>query len=371
MSLPLPPLQQIPPDIVSVGDYEAYARQRMTPQAWAYLNGGAADELTLEDNLAAFARLKIVPRVLQDLSGANTRVQLLGDRFEHPLLLAPVAYQQLAHPQGELASVLAASAMKAAMVVSTQASASLEDIAAQAQAPLWFQLYMQPDRGFTAELVRRAEAAGYRAIVVTVDAPVNGMRNREQRAGFQLPQGVSAVNLRGMQAPTAHTAVAGDSPLFGSALTRAAPHWRDLAWLQSITSLPVLLKGILSPMDAQQAIGQGVAGLIVSNHGGRTLDGVPATIDALPAIAQAVQGRVPLLLDGGVRRGTDVFKALALGANAVLIGRPAVWGLAAAGPVGVVHVLHLLRAELEVAMALAGTPTLQAITPAALWADRT
>ncbi|RZI98736.1 MAG: alpha-hydroxy-acid oxidizing protein, partial [Rubrivivax sp.] len=347
--------------------YEAYARERMTPQNWAYLKGGSADESTLGDNVAAFARLKILPRVLQDLSGANTRLELLGMALEHPLLLAPVAYQRLAHPQGELATVLAASAMKTAMVVSTQASVSLEDIAAQAQAPLWFQLYIQPDRDFTRALVRRAEAAGYRAIVVTVDAPVNGVRNREQRAGFHLPPDIDAVNLQGMAQPAGHTASAGDSPLFGSSLAQTAPGWRDLAWLQSITALPILLKGVLSPLDAKLALEHGVAGLIVSNHGGRALDSVPATIDALPAIVHAVQGRVPLLLDGGIRRGTDVFKALALGADAVLVGRPAVWGLAAAGPVGVVHVLHLLRAELEVAMALAGTPTLESITPAALW----
>jgi len=365
--MPLAPLQQIPADIAAVGDYQAYARERMSEQAWAYLTGGAADELTLQDNRQAFDRLRLRSRVLQDLRGGNTRLRLFGQDYEHPIFVAPVAYQKLAHADGELACVLGASALRAGMVVSTQASIELETIAAQAQTPLWFQLYIQPDRDFTAALVRRAEAAGYRALVLTVDAPVSGIRNREQRAGFALPAGIEAVNLRGMRPLAVSADPSASSLLLGGPLLNAAPTWADLAWLRAQTRLPILLKGILSAADAEQALAAGVDGLIVSNHGGRTLDGLPATIEALPEVAAAVQGRVPVLLDGGIRRGTDILKALALGANAVLVGRPCIFALAAAGAVGVAHVLQLLRAELEVAMALTGCADLASIGPQTIW----
>lgn len=365
--MPLAPLQQIPADIAAVGDYQAYARERMSEQAWAYLTGGAADELTLQDNRQAFDRLRLRSRVLQDLRGGNTRLRLFGQDYEHPIFVAPVAYQKLAHADGELACVLGASALRAGMVVSTQASIELETIAAQAQTPLWFQLYIQPDRDFTAALVRRAEAAGYRALVLTVDAPVSGIRNREQRAGFALPAGIEAVNLRGMRPLAVSADPSASSLLLGGPLLNAAPTWADLDWLRAQTRLPILLKGILSAADAEQALAAGVDGLIVSNHGGRTLDGLPATIEALPEVAAAVQGRVPVLLDGGIRRGTDILKALALGADAVLVGRPCIFALAAAGAVGVAHVLQLLRAELEVAMALTGCADLASIGPQTIW----
>ncbi|NYT61308.1 alpha-hydroxy-acid oxidizing protein [Alcaligenaceae bacterium] len=365
---PLPLLSPIPPDIAAVADYEPYARERMSAAAWAYISGGAADEQTLADNHTAFRRLRIRQRVLADLNGAHTRLELFGDTFEHPIFLAPVAYQKLAHPGGELATVLGASAMRAGMVVSTQASVLLEDIASQAHSPLWFQLYIQPDRDFTLNLVRRAERAGYSALVLTVDAPVNGLRNREQRASFGLPTDITAVNLLGMHLPLPEQTVqAGADSLFGGPLLASAPTWKDVEWLVGITQLPVVLKGITSASDAQHAIACGAAGIIVSNHGGRTLDTLPATIDALPQVVQAVQQRVPVLLDGGIRRGTDIFKALALGASATLIGRPYVYGLAAAGAPGVAHVLHMLRTELEITMALAGRATLKDIAATALW----
>ncbi len=356
--MPLPPLARIPSHVVALADYEPLAQERMSESSWAWLSGGGADELTLQDNLAAFRRLRLQSRVLADLKGGHTRLDLLGQTLDYPILLAPVAYHRLAHPDGEIATVTGASALKAGMVVSTQASTSLEDIARAAATPLWFQLYIQPDRAFTQELVQRAEAAGYGALVLTVDAPVNGLRNREQRAGFVLPPGVEAVNLRGMGTQAPRVAVPGESPIFGSQFMAGAPGWEDVAWLRSITRLPVLLKGVLSPRDAMQAVELGVAGLVVSNHGGRTLDSLPASIDALPAIAAAVGDRLPILLDGGIRRGTDVLKALALGATAVMVGRPYMHGLAAAGAVGVAHVLHILRTELEVAMALTGCTTL-------------
>lgn len=365
-----PPLSRIPADIAAVEDYERYARERMSEQAWAWLSGGAADEQTLRDNREAFARLRLMPRVLAEVAGGHTRLRLFGCELEHPLLLAPVAYQQLVHPEGERASVLAAGAMKAGMVVSTQSGISLDELAREATAPLWFQLYIQPDREFTAKLVRRAEAAGYRALVVTVDAPVAVSRNREQRAGFTLPAGISAVNLEGMRTLPPESARPGEPGLFASRLLAAAPTWKDLDWLCRLTELPVLVKGVLSPTDALRALETGAAGVVVSNHGGRVLDGVPATLDALPAVAEAVGGHAPVLLDGGVRRGTDVLKALALGASAVLIGRPYVHALAAAGAVGVAHVLHLLRTELEAAMALTGCRSLAEVDASILWPPR-
>lgn len=367
MPQPLPKLQQIPAEIAAVTDYEPFARARMSDQAWAYMAGGAADELTLRDNCAAFQCLRLRNRVLADLRGGDTRVRLFGQDFDHPIFLAPVAFQKLVHPEGELASVLGASALRAGMVVSTQASVDLEEIARQAQTPLWFQLYIQPDREFTRALVQRAEAAGYQALVLTVDAPVGGMRNREQRAGFVLPAGIEAVNLRGMRPLQVSADPAAGSLLLGSALLAAAPTWEDLAWLRGLTRLPILLKGVMSGEDASRALAAGVDGLIVSNHGGRTLDGQPATMEVLAEVAAAVEGRLPLLLDGGIRRGSDVLKALALGASAVLVGRPYIFGLAAAGASGVAHVLQLLRAELEVAMALTGCRDLAAISPEVLW----
>ncbi len=365
---PLPPLDRIPNDIASVADYETYARDRLSPQAWAYFSGGSADEHSLRDNLNAYSRLRLRSRVLADLSGAHTQLELLGHTLPHPYLLAPVAHQKLAHADGELATVLGAGAVDATMVVSTLASVSLETLAQASHAPLWFQLYIQPDRDFTVQLVRRAEASGYSALVVTVDAPVNGVRNREQRSGFSLPATVSAVNLAGMRQPVATPPKAGAGPLFGSGLLHSAPSWKNLEWLISLSRLPVLVKGLLTPEDALRAQDAGAAGIIVSNHGGRTLDTLPATIDALPAIAKVLNGQLPILLDGGIRRGTDAFKALALGASAILIGRPYLYGLAAAGAPGVAHVLQILRSELEVCMALTGCPTLADITSEALLA---
>lgn len=363
---PLPPLDRIPSDIASVTDYEAYARERLSPHAWAYFRGGSADEHTLCDNIKAYSRLHLRSRVLADLSGAHTRLTLLSQTLPHPYLLAPVAHQKLAHADGELATVLGAGAVGATMVVSTQASISLETLAQARHAPLWFQLYIQPDRDFTVQLMRRAEACGYGALVITVDAPVNGVRNREQRSGFSLPASISAVNLAGMQQPAAAPPEAGAGPLFGSGLLQSAPSWKDLEWLISLSRLPVLVKGLMTPEDALMARDAGAAGIIVSNHGGRTLDTLPATIDALPAIAKVLNGQLPILLDGGIRRGTDAFKALALGASAILIGRPYLYGLAAAGAPGVAHILQILRSELEACMALTGCPSLADITPETL-----
>lgn len=362
-------LQPIPPHIVCIADHEAAARRVLDDNAWAYFSGGATDELTLRANVTAWQGLTLLPRVLQPLQGGHTRVPLLGRALLHPILLAPVAYQRMAHPDGELATAAAAAAQGTGLVLSTQASTPLEDVAhiyrqmqnsdnapgtqADVQGPLWFQLYMQPESDVTQHLLARAEAAGYEAIVLTVDAPVHGARDRERRAGFRLPPGIRAVNLP-MALPQ-DVAPAGASA-FESVLQHA-PTWEQVRWLVQATRLPVLLKGILHPDDARQALDCGAAGVIVSNHGGRTLDTCVPTSHALPAVAQAVGAHMAVLADGGIRRGTDVFKALALGAHAVLVGKPYVYGLSHAGAVGVAHVIRLLRDEFEIAMALCGCAT--------------
>ncbi len=367
MSFPLPPLTQIPPDVVALTDYEPLARQHLGEHAWAYYSGGAADEVTLRENRTAFDELKLLPRVLRDMRGGSTRTTLLGQTLEFPVLLAPIAYHRMAHDDGELATVLGASAMKTGVIVSTRASVMIEDIAAAAQTHLWFQLYMQPDREFTKTLVRRAENAGYQALVLTVDAPLTGIRNRLQRSGYRMRAGVEAVNLRGMAQPDLTPRMAGENVAFGSPLLDEAPTWQDAEWLLSFTKLPVLIKGILSPEDAEMAVQRGFAGIIVSNHGGRVLDTTPPAIAVLPQIVRQVAGRVPVLMDGGVRRGTDVLKAVALGATAVLVGRPYLFALSVAGAVGVAHVLNILRAEFEVAMGLTGCATVDQIQKSVIW----
>lgn len=362
---------QIPADIRCAADYERHAIHHIEAQAWQHIQSGADQNLTLSHNRAALDALRLVPQPVADLRHAHTRIELLRQTLASPLLLAPVAYQRLVHPEGELATVRAAMALQTGMVVSTLSSFTLEEIAQAGQAaatemghstPRWFQLYMQPAREHSLQLIRRAEAAGYTAIVWTVDASI-------KRSGFALPHGVEAANLRGMPS-TQHTPPLLGPILFGTPLMQQTPTWNDLRWLRAQTQLPIIVKGILSPAQAQQAVDLGADALIVSNHGGRVLDGVVSPIEVLPAIAQAVQGQVPLLLDSGVRHGTDVVKALALGASAALIGRPQLYALATAGLVGVAHLLHLLRAELELTMAQLGCATVADITPAVLWQQR-
>lgn len=363
-------IDRIPAGVVAAADYEAAARAVLDEAAFAYLNGGAADEITLRENRAAWDALRLMPRVLRRLAGGHTRVELLGRTWPHPILLAPVAYQCLAHPQGEVATAHAAAAQGAGLVLSTQSSAPLEQVAQvclsePGRGPLWFQFYLQHDRGFSRALLERAERAGYEALVMTVDAPVQGPRDRERRAGFRLPAGISAIHLAGLGPMPPADSGDGRSALFDG-LLRHAPNWDDLAWLRGITRLPIVLKGVLHPDDARQALALGIDALVVSNHGGRTLDTAPATAHCLPAIADAVGDKLPLLVDGGIRRGTDVLKARALGARAVLIGRPVVHALASAGAVGVAHLLRLLRDELEIAMALCGCASLDEVTRAVL-----
>jgi len=342
---------------VSLADYADAARARLEPAIWAYFSGGAGDERTLRANVEAWQRLALWPRVLRPLAGGHTRVRLGAQVLAHPIMLAPVAHQQLAHPDGEWASALAAATQGAGYVLSTQSNVPMEQVAhavlaEQGRGPLWFQLYWQADRGFNGALVQRAEDAGFEAIVLTVDAPVQGVRDRELRSRFSLPAGVRAVHLQDAPAPAA----APDTYCAG--LPAHAPDWDDVAWLRAQTRLPVWLKGVLHPADARQVQSLDVAGLIISNHGGRTLDTAPPTAQALPLIRAAVGGEWPLIVDGGIRRGTDVLKAIALGADAVMIGRPMVHALATGGALAVARMLRLLRDELEMAMALTGCRTL-------------
>ncbi len=342
----------IPADVVALEDYARHAARLIPPEVAAYIDGAGADGLTHAANMASWRDIALQGRVLRDMRGASTATSLLGQKLAHPILLAPCASHGLVHPDGEEATALGAAAAEAVMVVSTQAGLRLEDIAARAQGPLWFQLYLQCRREDSLHLVRRAENAGYRALVVTVDAPVNGIRNIEQRAGFALPHGLRPINLEGYAAPDLQPQPGRAATFLG--LLDQAPRWEDIFWLRGQTRLPILLKGITAPEDARAAIEAGLDGIIVSNHGGRVLDSLPATAQILPRIFDAVVGRMPILVDGGIRRGTDVLKALALGADAVLIGRPQLHALAVGGAAGVAHMIGILRAELEVAMALTG-----------------
>jgi len=349
---------------VSLDDLAAVAERRMSHMAWEYVEGGAADGITLRWNREAYERLRLDPRMLRDVGTIDTRTRLLDQDLAHPILLAPTALHKLAHPEGELATARGAGAGQALMTLSTLSSQTLEDVARAATGPLWFQLYVQKDLGYTAELVQRAEAAGYRALVLTVDTPTDGARYRQQRVGFHLPEGVEMANLRGLA--TAGKKLDTEHGTFQNILPQRLT-WKEVEWLRSRTRLPLLLKGILHPDDARLARAQGVSGVIVSNHGARNLDTAPATIEALPRIADAVGGELTLLVDGGVRRGTDVLKALALGARAVLVGRPIFHGLAAGGAEGVARMLTILRTELEMAMALCGRARIAEVGRSVLW----
>ncbi|MCU0761385.1 MAG: alpha-hydroxy-acid oxidizing protein [Hydrogenophaga sp.] len=356
--------QALPAGIHTLADHAAHAHQRLDLATLAHIDGGSADEVTLRANAQAWQAIGLMPRVLRDMGAAHTRTELLGRTWEHPIFIAPMAHHCLAHPQGEQATAVAAAALGAGLVLSTQSSTALETVARlvltdPGRGALWFQLYAQRDRSQTLELVQRAEAAGFEALVLTVDVPVQAPRDRERRAGFRLPTHIHSVNLRKSSSPTGPQAPQGQSALFQQHLGHA-PTWHDIGWLRGQTRLPILLKGICHPDDAREARRQGCAAVIVSNHGGRALDSTPPTAHLLPRVADALQGDLPLLVDGGIRRGTDVLKAVALGASAVGVGRPILHALANAGAVGVAHALRVLRDELEIAMALTGCSTLSA-----------
>jgi 4-hydroxymandelate oxidase len=340
---------------------EAAARERLTELAYDYYAGGADDEVTLADNIAAWRRLRLRPRVLRDVSVVDTSAKVLGTPVRSPILVAPTAYQRLAHDEGEKATARGAAAAGSLLVVSTLATIRLEEVAAAApEAPRWMQLYLQRDRGASADLVARAVAAGYRALVLTVDLPVAGNRRRDDRNDFTLPPGMILANLgiphpamvHGGSAVAAHV-----EQDFTPAMT-----FDDIGWLIEISGLPVAVKGVLRGDDAAACVAAGASAVIVSNHGGRQLDGAIATADALPDVLDAVAGRAEVYVDGGLRSGADVVKALAAGAQAVLLGRPVLWGLATGGADGVRAVLEGYTAELARAMALCGAADLSALT---------
>jgi len=358
---------RIPPDIVSLSDYQRYFIARTEPTVAAYIDGYAADGVTMRANEQAFSRLKLIPRPLRCLKGATTQLTLFGDKIPTPILIAPMAYHRLVHPQGEAATAKAAALTGHIFSVSAQSSLLLEDIALEQQAPLWFQLYPRRRLHENYDLIDRAMLSGYRAIVVTIDAPVSGVRNVEQRAGFSLPADITAMNLT-RYAPEEIKQTRPASPIFQGMLDETAD-WALLKSLLNYSKLPVLVKGIAHEDDAAQAVEMGVAGIIVSNHGGRVLDSMPASLDLLAPIVRRVGGEIPVLLDGGIRRGTDVVKALALGAKAVMIGRPVLHALAVGGLQGVVHMLTLLQTEFEMAMALCGCATLEQINSQLIWKD--
>lgn len=344
------------PSAVAISDYDLQARQVLSPEIYAYFAGGAADEITLSENQQAWSDLRLLPRALTSLGNLHTQVTLFDRTYSHPIFVAPFAYQKLLHTDGELASAYACAMLEAGFVLSDQSTIDLNLLAKmflreQGRGPLWYQLYWTADKAALKEKIAVIEDAGYEAIVLTVDAITQGVRDRERRSKFKLPPTIHAVN----KAPQL------ESNLYD--LLAGGPTWHSIEWLIRQTNLPILIKGILRAEDAKIAADLGCQGVIVSNHGGRTLDTTVPTAWALPRIRDAVGSSYCLLVDSGIRRGTDVLKAIALGANAVLVGKPIAMALGSAGPQGVAHVIRLLWDELKVSMALSGTETLQTIPP--------
>lgn len=346
---------------VNVADVEAIARRRLPRGVYDYYAGGAEEEATLARNREGFGKWVLLPRVLVDVDRVDLSTTMLGTPVKFPIHAAPTAYHRLATPEGETATARATGGAGALMVVSSLATRTLEDVAAAATGPLWFQLYVYRDRVLSLEVLQRAEAAGYRALVLTVDTPRLGRRERDFRNRFSLPPDMTIANFA--QAGSAYARWDRNGSMFEYANSQLDPSltWETVSWLREQTNLPIVLKGIVRADDAVRALERGVAGIVVSNHGGRQLDGEEATILALSDVVSAVGDRAEIYVDGGIRRGTDVLKALALGARGVLVGRPVLWGLAAGGEPGAKRVLEMLRDELALSMALAGCPSLAAI----------
>jgi len=348
---------------LNLREYELLARKRLPPMVYDYYAGGAGDEITVRENEQAWARVRRRPRVLVEVSACDLRTTIIGQPVAMPLMAAPCALNALAHPEGELAVARAAAAAGIVHVLSTLSSYRLEEVAAASAGQRWFQLYGYRDRAITRELVERAEAAGFVALCVTVDVPVPGPRERDARNRFTVPPTVRVANLAHLVPDSADGSALLKyvSDQFDPSLT-----WESLDWLRGITRLPIVVKGLLTAADARLAVQHGVAGIGVSNHGGRQLDSAVATCDALPAVVDAVAGAVEVFVDGGIRRGTDWLKALALGARAALIGRPYLWGLAVEGEAGVRRVFALLRDDLRLSMALMGCPSISDLSQASV-----
>jgi 4-hydroxymandelate oxidase len=348
------------PQLLNVHDYERAAEEVLEPGAFGYFAGGANDEWTLGENRVAFARWVLRPRMLVDVSDVTTATTMLGTESSMPLLVAPTAFQRMAHPDGEVATARGAAAAGTVMCLSTLATATIEEVAEAApDGPRWFQLYWSSDRGVVTDMVDRAAAHGYGALVLTVDLPELGRRERDLRTCFEIPEEIPVPVFLALAEETGAVSPTDINWAVDKSLT-----WRDLEWLGSISKLPLLVKGILTAEDALLATEAGAEGVVVSNHGGRQLDGVAASLDALPEVVEAVGDRAVVLMDGGIRRGTDVVKALALGAQAVLVGRAPLWGLAVGGADGVQNVLELLREEVALALALCGCRSPDDVTAA-------
>ena len=344
-----------------IDDFEEIAHERLSQMTFAYYAGGAGDERTLSRNRSAWEAISIWYRVMVDVSKRLPVTTMLNMPLSFPLLVAPTALHKMAHRDGEVATARACGALGVPMVVSSLSTTSIEEICAAASSPILFQMYIGQDRGFLTDLVRRVEQSGCAALQLTVDTPVWGLREREMKTGFCVPPDMSIVNLeRKGDGPKGHTGV-GIGETLGWTITPSLC-WKDLEWLCGLTKLPVMVKGICRADDALTAVRCGAKGIVVSNHGGRQLDGAPPTAEALPRIAQAVASRVPVLVDGGIRHGGDILKALALGATAVQIGRPILWGLAAGGEFGVKRVIDILAQDFDRVMALSGCPTIASIT---------
>lgn len=357
------PVKELP--VADVLKFEALAQDSLPQMAYDYIRSGGADEITMRENRAGFEKLALSPRVLVDVSELDTRVSLFGAELPSPILLAPIAYHRVFHPEGELATARGASAAGAPFVISTFTTAAIDEIARNTEQPIWFQLYAQRDHGFTRDMVQRAVVQGCKAVCITVDTPVLGCRYGQLQ--FGLPPGIECVHLRGLGANQPISGHKTRGTRIYDLLFEPKLNWRDLEWIRAAAGVPVLLKGVLNPEDAARALDYGVDGIIVSNHGGRNLDALPAAIEALPRVVEAVDGRIPVLMDSGIRRGTDILMALALGARAVLIGRPYAYGLAAAGAEGVERVIRILREELERAMALTGRCSIAEIDSSVIW----
>ena len=336
---------------VNLFEAEDQARAKLPPEIFDYYAGGANDEISLRQNRRIYDDMSLRYRVLVDVSQRSLKTSLLGFEMPAPIVIAPMSFQQMAHPDGEIATARAASEAGIIMTASTFATCNMESIAKAANGHLWFQLYTHRDRAMTKDLVLRAEACGYKALVLTADVPELGRRERDERHGFKLPPEMRVANFPDLKVESEHGS---GLQTFIQGLRDGSLSWKDVDWLASITKMPILIKGIVRGDDALLAIEHGAKGVIVSNHGGRQLDTAVAPIHALPHVVAAVEGRVPVLIDGGIRRGTDVIKCLALGANAIMLGRPVLWGLAVGGQAGVKRALDLLTAELDLALALCG-----------------
>ncbi len=360
VAMPLAPLDHIPPHLLTLADHEQQARQHLSDAAWTYLQGGAGEGRCARANVAAFEALPLMPRVLRNLRHGHLRTTVAGQPWPTPVMLAPIGHQTLFHPDGEQATALAARVTQTPVMISCLSSTPFAELTAAAHAPSWLQLYWQPSPDQTLHLLHLGEAAGVQALVLTVDAPVSGLRHRQQRVGFVMPKHAQPTHVRPTPAPQGHTST---DRIFAGWMAQA-PTWDDVDWLRRQTALPLWLKGITHPDDARRAVDLGIDGLIVSTHGGRVLDDLPAAVSLLPAIRQAVPPDCPLILDSGIRQGSDVVKAIVQGADAVLLGRPYIHGLATAGALGVAHVLRLLEAELAITMALCGHATVEDIKAA-------